>query len=178
MAKSIYEVLATLETETSVPAVKDEKGNELRPNFGSVNHTLPSEVFPSVEQFEIEGELLAWAKDLGITHFALQKAVQAILIDARAGFKAMPKKSDLESGVRWSPEYGQKNLDENLKWSMVKRPSSGDKESVKKQATYDASMAVARAMKATKGINAKMLLDTLTTSCGAEMAKEIIDSLE
>lgn len=159
MAKSIYEVLSSLETETSVP------------DHGMVAHTLPRELLPTAEQFEDEDALLEWAQEKGITHAVLQKGVQKFLIDLRATFKAV-KKDDT-----WSLEKGQKAVS-TAEWNVTKRPVKGDKETVKKQATFEANLAIAKAMKATKGISSKMLLDTLTASCGAEMAQEIIDSLE
>lgn len=158
MAKSIYEVLANLETETSVP------------DHGMISHTLPRELLPTAEQFEDGEKLLAWAQDNDIVHSCLQKGVQKFLIDLRATFKAVKKDET------WTLEKGQKAVDE-AEWNITKRPTKGDKEAVKKQATYDANLAIAKAMKATKGISDKMIIDTLTTSCGAEMAKEIVDSL-
>lgn len=170
MAKSIYALLDDLETETSVPEVKDKNGNVVRKHFGMVSHTLPRESLPTSEEFEDAEKLLAWAKDTGVLHACLQSGIQSRIIDLRAIFKAYKKDEE------WSPSYGQDNVD-NAEWKVVKRPQKTDKEAVKRQATFDANMAIATAMKSTKGITAKMIKDTLIASCGEDMANEIIDKL-
>ena len=108
MAKSIFETLATLTTETTVQG------------FGEVNHNLPKELFPTDEQFEDGVQLLAWAEENGYTHALLQMGLQKGLIDIRAKFRFV-KKNDT-----WTPEYGQKNVDSH-KWEVTERPKSGDK---------------------------------------------------
>jgi len=107
MAKSIYEILNDLTTSTSVPGHGDE-----------IEHTIPARLFPDDKTFEDADALLAWANEEGYTHALLQKGLQKGLIDARATFKAC-KKTD-----KWSPEYGQKNVDA-MEWSVTKRPISG-----------------------------------------------------
>ena len=116
MAKSIYALLDDLQTETSVPAVEDKNGNEVRPHYGMVQHTLPRKALPTSEQFEDEDKLLAWAKAAGVLHSALQSGVQARIIDYRAIFKGM-KKDDV-----WAPETGQTKVD-TAEWTPVKRPA-------------------------------------------------------
>ena len=117
MAKSIYALLDDLKTETSVPAVEDKDGKELRRHYGMVKHTLPREKLPTSEQFENEEKLLAWAKDAGVLHQSLQSGIQARVIDYRAIFKGM-KKDDV-----WSPEFGQLNVD-SAEWKVVARPEA------------------------------------------------------
>lgn len=109
MAKSIFEVLADLTTETSVPGYGD-----------AVAHTIPRRLFPSPEIFENKESLLNWAEENDYTHALLQAGLQKGLIDLRARFKAC-KKNDT-----WTPEYGQKNVDSH-KWEVTERPKSGDK---------------------------------------------------
>lgn len=112
MAKSIYEVLNTLKTTTSVPGHGDE-----------IEHTIPPELFPDDSTFEDADQLLEWAEDLGFTHALLQKGIQKGLIDARATFKSC-KKADI-----WTPEYGQNNVDK-MEWTITKRPNQGGKKSL------------------------------------------------
>jgi len=159
MAKSIYDILADLETETSVP------------EHGMVAHTFPRDLLPTAEEFENGEELLNWAEGLDVVHACLQKGVQKFLIDLRATFKAVKKDET------WTFEKGQKAVDDAV-WNVTNRPSVNDKEAVKKKTIFDANLAIAKAMTATKGISEKMIIDTLTTSCGAEMAQEIVDSIK
>ena len=108
MAKSIFETLADLTTETTVQG------------HGEVSHNLPKELFPTDEQFEDGAQLLAWSEENGYTHSLLQMGLQKGLIDIRAKFRFV-KKNDT-----WTPEYGQKNVDSH-KWEVTERPKSGDK---------------------------------------------------
>ena len=109
MAKSIFEILDTLETETSVPAVGK-----------NVNHTIPRSQFPTAAQFESPELLEQWARETGNMHNALQAGVQKRLIDIRAIFKSEKK------GETWTPESGQKKVDES-EWTITERPKSGNK---------------------------------------------------
>jgi hypothetical protein len=106
MAKSIYEVLDSLVTETSVPAIGK-----------MVEHTIPRELLPTSEEFESEEKLLAWTQEKGVLHACLQSGVQKRLIDLRAKFKAVKKDED------WTEEMGQKAVDEST-WDIVKRPKA------------------------------------------------------
>lgn len=109
MAKSIYETLATMETETSVP------------NHGMVPHTLPANKLPTDEEFESPEKLIAWADENDITFEVLQKGVKAFIIDLRAVFKAPPSKKEQEEGKEWTPEYGQEKVN-SYGWTVTKRP--------------------------------------------------------
>ena len=109
MAKSIFEILSDLQTETSVPGYGD-----------SIAHTIPRDIFPTAEEFENENKLLAWAEERGYVHALLQMGLQKGLIDVRAKFKACKK------GDTWTPDYGQRNIDSH-KWEITARPKSGDK---------------------------------------------------
>lgn len=113
MAKSIFEILDDLNTETSVPVVGK-----------NVEHTLPRKLFPTAEIFENGEKLLAWSNENGYTHALLQAGLQKGLIDCRATFKSC-KKDDT-----WTPEYGQKNVDE-MKWTITERPKAGNSKTVK-----------------------------------------------
>lgn len=117
MAKSIYALLDDLQTETSVPEIKDKNGKTVRPHFGMVEHTFPRESLPTSEQFEDENLLLEWAREKGVLHACLQSGIQSRIIDLRAIFKAYKKDEE------WSPEYGQHNVD-NAEWKVVTRPQS------------------------------------------------------
>jgi len=109
MAKSIFEILDTLETETSVPAVGR-----------NVEHSLPRSLFPTAEQFESSEQLLAWANEHGFTHALLQAGLQKGLIDCRASFKAVKK------GEAWTEKSGQDKVDA-MKWTVTTRPKTGNK---------------------------------------------------
>lgn len=115
-SQSIFTILDTLETETSVPGATPKMQK----------HTLDREKFPTSAQFENEEKLLAWAKEKGYLHACLQKGVRAHLIDCRARFKSC-KKNDI-----WSNEYGQLNLD-NFEWEVQERPNGGSKKLVEKE---------------------------------------------
>ena len=104
MAKSIYEVLDSMVTETSVPAIGK-----------MVEHSIPRDLLPTSEEFESEEKLLKWAQEHGVLHACLQSGVQKRLIDLRAKFKAVKKDED------WTEEMGQKAVDEST-WDIVKRP--------------------------------------------------------
>jgi len=115
MAKSIYDLLQDLETETSVPEVLGKDGKAIRGHFGMVPHTFPRSALPTSEQFEDEDALLEWAKETGNLHACLQSGVQARVIDLRAIFKSYKKDEE------WSPSYGQSNVDTS-EWKVVTRP--------------------------------------------------------
>jgi hypothetical protein len=160
MAKSIYATLTEMKTETSVPVTGK-----------MIEHTLPASLLPTPEEFENEEMLLAWAEDKGITHACLQKGVQKFIIDLRAIFKAVKKDET------WSLEKGQKAVNE-AKWSTIDRPKVNSELAIKNKAVYEANISIARAMLATKGITEKMVISTLTASCGADLAKVILEALE
>ena len=109
MAKSIFEILADLTTETSVPEIKK-----------TVQHTIPRRLFPEPEIFDNAEKLLAWTEENNFTHALLQMGLQKGLIDLRARFKATKKDET------WSEMLGQKNVDSH-KWETVTRGKSTDK---------------------------------------------------
>ena len=170
MAKSIYALLDDLATETSVPSVEDKNGKTVRHHYGMVKHTLPREKLPTSEQFENEEKLVQWAKANGVLHQGLQSGIQSRIIDYRAIFKGM-KKDDV-----WSPEFGQENVD-NADWKVVTRPEAKvNISAAKEQATKTANVKMAQAMKDAE-LSDSMIITTLSASCGADMAKEIVDLL-
>jgi hypothetical protein len=114
MAKSIFEILDTLETETSVPAI-----NKI------VEHSLPRHLFPNAEQFENENLLLNWARESNCLHACLQAGIQKFLIDCRATFKAVKKDET------WTAEKGQEKLNK-ASWAIVERPKQGTGKNVDK----------------------------------------------
>lgn len=109
MAKSIFEILDDLTTETSVPEIKK-----------TVQHTIPRSLFPEPEIFDNAEKLLAWAEENNFTHALLQMGLQKGLIDLRARFKATKKDET------WSETLGQRNIDSH-KWETVTRGKSTDK---------------------------------------------------
>ncbi len=109
MAKSIFDILADLTTETSVPEIKE-----------TVQHTIPRRLFPEPEIFDNAEKLLAWTEENNFTHALLQMGLQKGLIDLRARFKATKKDET------WSETRGQKNIDSH-KWETVTRGKSTDK---------------------------------------------------
>ena len=109
MAKSIFEILADLQTETSVPEIEK-----------TVQHTIPRSLFPEPEIFDNAEKLLAWTEENNFTHALLQMGLQKGLIDLRARFKATKKDKE------WSEAIGQKNVN-NHEWETVTRGKAGDK---------------------------------------------------
>ncbi len=114
MAKSIFEILDTLSTETSVPTIGK-----------TIEHTLPRKLFPTAEQFESAEKLLAWSNENGFTHALIQAGLQKGLIDCRATFKAVKKDET------WTSEKGQANVDKMI-WTITERPKAGTGKSVDK----------------------------------------------
>ena len=104
-SQSIFTLLDTLETETSVP--------DQMPKMQK--HSLPREQFPSSKQFEDEDGLVEWARRNNCLHACLQKGVQKHLIDCRARFKACKKTET------WSNEMGQRQVDA-FGWEVMTRP--------------------------------------------------------
>jgi len=158
MAKSIFEILDTLKTETSVPATGK-----------SMEHSLPRNLFPTSEQFESEEKLLAWAKDNGCLHACLQSGIQKFLIDIRAIFKSQTKTEV------WTIDLGQKKVNE-AKWTIVERPKAGGIAKVKAQAELTAGINMANAMHRT-GIDKTVILASLVKVYGEDVAQTIVDSL-
>lgn len=169
MAKSIFEVLATLTTETSVPAIKDGKGNTLRENMGEVEHTIPERLFPNDKTFEDKDALLAWAEENNYTLALLQKGLQKGLIDARATFKAC-KKDDT-----WSPEYGQANVD-SMEWKPTLRPNQGTDKKLD-EARFSDCMAMVGKLAST-GMDNETIKSMVTGIYGTEIVESIFETLE
>ena len=158
MAKSIFETLDTLQTETSVPVVGK-----------NVEHNLPRSLFPVAETFEDASKLLAWADENNFTHALLQAGIQKGLIDCRAKFKACKKDET------WTAEMGQKAVDE-MKWEPVQRPKENNIAKIKGQAELEAGIKLAKAMKDAK-VNDAVILASLTPVYGEETAKMILASI-
>jgi len=104
-SQSIFTLLDTLETETSVPGQVPKMQK----------HFLPREQFPSSKQFEDEDNLVDWARKTGCLHSVLQKGIQKHVIDCRARFKACKKTET------WSNGMGQKQVDA-FGWEIMTRP--------------------------------------------------------
>ena len=159
MAKSIFETLDSLQTETSVPAIGK-----------NVEHTLPRNLFPVAEIFEDGEKLLAWANENNFTHALLQAGIQKGLIDCRAKFKACKKDET------WNEEMGQKAVD-GMKWETVSRPKENNVAKIKSQAETEAGVKLVNAMKS-MNVGKDVILATLTSAYGEESAKNILASLE
>ena len=139
--------------------------------MGMIAHTLPLDKLPTQEEFQDEQKLLAWARESGQLHACMQSGVQARVIDYRAIFKAMPKKSDLEKGLLWTPEFGQDNVN-NAEWKVV-LPSQGggDKKKIE-QAVIQAGVAMAKAMLAAN-LKQTQIMSALTPVYGQDGAEQI-----
>jgi hypothetical protein len=159
MAKSIFETLDSLQTETSVPAIGK-----------NVEHSLPRSLFPVAETFESSDKLLAWANENNFTHALLQAGIQKGLIDCRAKFKACKKDET------WTPELGQEQVD-SMTWEIVQRPKENNIAKIKGQAELDAGIKLANAMKGANVADA-IILASLTPVYGENIAKMILDSIE
>jgi hypothetical protein len=157
-SQSIFTVLDTLSTETSVPGQTPKMQQ----------HTLPRDMFPNSKEFEQEAALLEWATNAGCLHACLQKGVKAHLIDCRAKFKSC-RKDDT-----WTPSYGQANLDA-FTWETMARPNQGKKASID-AAKIEAGTAMAMAMKATN-LTPDVILAALTPVYGPETAAAIMETI-
>jgi hypothetical protein len=158
MAKSIFETLDSLQTETSVPAIGK-----------NVEHSLPRALFPTAETFESSEKLLAWSNENGFTHALLQAGIQKGLIDCRAKFKSCKKDET------WTEKLGQSQVD-SMKWEIVSRPKGDSSAKVKAQAELGAGIKLAQAMKVAK-VSDGVILASLTPVYGEDIAKEILASL-
>ena len=159
MAKSIFETLDDLQTETSVPLIGK-----------NVEHTIPRSLFPTSEQFEDEDKLLNWADENGFVHALLQMGIQKGLIDIRAIFKSAKKEES------WTPELGQTKVDKHT-WTITERPKTGGTAKIKAQAELEAGIKLAQAMKSAKVADG-IILASLVPVYGEQIAKEIIANLE
>lgn len=157
MAQSIFEILDSLQTTTSVPG-----------HGAEVAHSLPRSLFPTSEQFDDGEKLLTWANENGYTHALLQQGIQKGLIDCRAKFKACKKDDE------WSINYGQTNLNAH-KWEVVNRPNSGNKKI--NEAILSVGIKIASAMKIA-GLPEETILSTLGDTYGKDVAKQLLDSIK
>ena len=171
MAKSIYALLDDLQTETSVPAVQDKDGKELRKHYGMIDHTLPRSALPTSAQFEDAEKLLIWAEDAGVLHACLQSGVQSRIIDYRAIFKGM-KKDDV-----WSPEFGQDNVD-TAEWKVVSRPEAkvNTKKAVENARYADCFKAISAGLK--EGKDKGDLADFLALIYDPQMIQDCYAAIE
>ena len=156
MAKSIFEILGDLQTETSVPGYGD-----------SIAHTIPRKLFPTPEVFENKESLLNWAEENGYTQALLQQGLQKGLIDCRARFKACKKNET------WNESLGQANVDSH-KWEITERPNAAANKKVS-----EAVLAVGRkmvdAMRAT-GQPEEIIFAALSGVYGEAVTKELLKS--
>lgn len=155
-SESIFTILENNQTNTMV------KGE------GYQMMVLPA-TMPTMEQFSNADELQAWTMEQGITHAVLQKGIQKHLIDLRAKFR-MVKKDEI-----WNETTAQNNVD-TMEWQIVTKPNQNNAAAVKAQAMRDAGTGMATAMKAA-GLDDAMILASLTPVYGADVAKDILDSL-
>lgn len=173
MAQSIYELLDSLSTETSVPAVKDKDGNILRKDQGLVEHTIPRKLLPTSAEFEDENALLNWAKENGVLHQALQTGIQGRIIELRAIFKSMKK------GEVWTADNGQAKVNSS-EWKVVHRPKVGGQsnEEIKNQAIFEANLKMAKAMKGTPGVTTEMIITIISANCKPDMVNSIMEAIQ
>lgn len=159
MAKSIFEILDSLQTETSVPATGK-----------TVEHTLPRKLFPTAEQFESSEKLLAWANENGFTHALLQMGIQKGLIDIRATFKSQTKTEV------WSPELGQKKVNE-ASWTITERPKGGGAGKAISTARYNDCLGMIGNLAAAKMPKAE-IRKIVVPIYGDDMVSEVFAALE
>ena len=159
MAKSIFEVLDTLETETSVPVVGK-----------SVSHKIPRELFPTSEEFDNREELLRWANNNGCLHACLQKGIQKFLIDVRASFKSCKKDEE------WNELLGQSNVN-GMKWEVTERPKQGGTGKAVSTARYNDCLGMIGNLAATKMDKAAIRL-IVVPIYGDDMVGEVFAALE
>jgi hypothetical protein len=169
MSQSIYVTLETLQTETSVPEIKNKDGKITRKSYGSVKHTLPRNNYPTPEIFDNEEMFLAWAKERGATLHLLQNGISADIIDDRALFKA-PVKGE------WSPEIGQESVD-NRKWSIAKKPEAGGSGKAVSTARYNDCLGMIGNLAAAKMEKAAIRL-IVVPIYGDDMVAEVFAALE
>ena len=160
MAKSIFEILDDLQTETSVPGQSPKMQQ----------HSIKRDQLPTSQQYESEEELLKWFRDNHCLHAGLQKAVRSHLIDLRAAFKSC-KKADT-----WSNSYGQANLDAYV-WEVHKRPNlKGSKASIDQARYADCMKAIASSLQG--GLAPEMIHTVLDPVYGAEMITTCLDAIQ
>jgi len=165
MAKSIFEILDDVTTETSVPSQgKDDNGKAL-----VFAHTLPRDLFPTSEQFESPEDLLEWAEDSGYTHAILQRGVQKFLIETRAAYKSC-KKDDT-----WSESYGQDNVDA-VEWTTVKRPNQGSTASLDKARFKDCMDMIVQLTE--NGMDIETIKTMTTKIYGESIVNAILDAMK
>jgi len=160
MAKSIFEILDDLQTETSVPG----QSPKMQP------HVINRNQLPDSKIYEDEDALLDWFRNNNCLHAGLQKAVRSHLIDLRAAFKAC-KKADT-----WSNSYGQANLDAYT-WDLHKRPNlKGSKASIDQARYADCMKAIASSLQG--GLAPEMIHTVLDPVYGAEMITTCLDAIQ
>ena len=164
MAKSIFEILDDVTTETSVPSQgKDENGKAI-----TIAHSIPRELFPTDKEFESEELLLTWAEECGFTHAILQRGVQKFLIETRAAFKSCKKDDE------WSPEYGQDNVDA-MEWTIVKRPNQGSNNEAIAKAVLAETIMTMQLMIDAAGLDEEKIIIVLNEKFNSE--SDIVDSI-
>jgi hypothetical protein len=159
MAKSIFEVLDTLETETSVPAIGK-----------SVSHKLPRNLFPTSKQFEDVDKLQNWAIENYCLHACLQKGIQKFLIDVRASFKSCKKDEE------WNELSGQENVN-CMKWEITERPKQGGTGKSISTARYNDCLGMIGNLAAAKMDKAAIRLIVIPIY-GDDMVVEVFAALE
>ena len=159
MAKSIFEVLDSLVTETSVPVVGK-----------SVEHKLPRELFPTAEQFEDIDKLQAWANGNNCLHACLQKGIQKFLIDVRASFKSCKKDEE------WNELLGQSNVN-GMKWEVTERPKQGGTGKAISTARYNDCLGMIGNLAAAKMDKSAIRL-IVVPIYGDDMVTEVFQALE
>ncbi len=174
MAESIFTVLETRNTSTTVPFMGKEANDEGKLITVSVPHTIPDELFPTDEEFESPERLIAWAKETDCMFEMLQKGVGKALIEVRAKFKA-PKKGKDKAPDTWTPEMGQTNVDA-MKWTPVKRPNQGSTKSVDAARYKDCMDMIVQLMES--GMDNEMIKTMTTKIYGEAIVNAILDAMK
>lgn len=159
MAKSIFEILDTLQTETSVPAVGK-----------NVEHSLPRELFPTAEVFADGEKLLDWSDKNGYTHALLQAGLQKGLIDCRATFKATKKDET------WTAEAGQEKVNK-MTWDVIERPKAGNSGKAISTARFNDCLGMIGNL-ASSGMDKAAIRKIVVPIYGDDMVGEVFAALE
>ncbi len=170
MAESIFTVLETRNTSTTVPFLgKDEDKKTI-----SIPHTIPDELFPTDEEFESSEKLIAWATETDCMFEMLQKGVGKALIEVRAKFKA-PKKGKDKAPDTWDAEYGQANVDA-MEWTPIKRPNQAGTKSIDAARYKDCMDMIVQLMES--GMDNEMI-ETMTTKIyGESIVTAILNAMK
>lgn len=173
MAKSIFEILSDMQTETTVPFMGTDKDGKTI----LVPHTIPEDLFPTDLEFEDPELLLSWAEENNHTFALLQRGIAKTLIEVRAIFKA-PKKGKDKSPDTWTPEMGQANVNK-MEFTHMKRPNQSNNGQAVAKAVLAETVANMQLMIDAAGLTEEKIADVLLEKFNQEtdIVTSILDAL-